>query len=301
MAGSASLEFIQQVLVDADDDAELDAWAVLDALDTLVDRSLVAVLPSGERRRAALSPARNAARLRARVSGGGGRAAGAAASPRAGGGGAVRCRLRGVLQRSRRRGRLAAPPRARPRQRARRLALGPRRGRRRAWSCASARTLLRALPPSLHARAHGTGRCLRGAHRAGVPEALQLQAWIELSCVLADSQKARGRHAAEAALALARRLDARQGDRFVLYHALCRAASAAAQAGDLAAGAGAARRAAGARRSVLAGAAPALGRRGRTVGRAHERRHRGCPASRPPPAGPGPGARQPCRRSPSAT
>ena len=48
MAGSASLEFIQQVLVDADDDAELDAWAVLDALDTLVDRSLVAVLPSGD-------------------------------------------------------------------------------------------------------------------------------------------------------------------------------------------------------------------------------------------------------------
>ena len=45
MAGSASLEFIQQVLVDADDDGELDAWAVLDALDTLVDRSLVAVLP----------------------------------------------------------------------------------------------------------------------------------------------------------------------------------------------------------------------------------------------------------------
>jgi hypothetical protein len=66
-----------------------------------------------------------------------------------------------------------------------------------------------------------------------LPEALQLQAWIELSCVLADSQKARGRHAAEQALALARRLDARQPDHFVLCHALCRAASAAAQASDL--------------------------------------------------------------------
>ena len=41
IAGSASLELVQQVLVDADDGA-LDPWAALDALDTLVDRSLVA-------------------------------------------------------------------------------------------------------------------------------------------------------------------------------------------------------------------------------------------------------------------
>ncbi|MFL6664513.1 MAG: hypothetical protein ACJ8G7_20245, partial [Rhizobacter sp.] len=57
--------------------------------------------------------------------------------------------------------------------------------------------------------------------------------WLELSCVLADSQKARGRRAAEEALALARRLVAQQPDRFVLYDALSRAASAAAQADDL--------------------------------------------------------------------
>ena len=44
MAGSASLQFIQQVLADVEDGGELDAWAVLDALDALVDRSLVAVL-----------------------------------------------------------------------------------------------------------------------------------------------------------------------------------------------------------------------------------------------------------------
>jgi predicted ATPase len=47
MAGSASLGFIQQVLVDADD-GSFDVWAVFDALDTLVDRSLVAVLASGD-------------------------------------------------------------------------------------------------------------------------------------------------------------------------------------------------------------------------------------------------------------
>ena len=68
-----------------------------------------------------------------------------------------------------------------------------------------------------------------------LPEALQLQAWIELSCVLADSQKARaaprGRGGARAGAPAGRPA----GDRFLLYHALCRAASAAAQADDLAA------------------------------------------------------------------
>jgi hypothetical protein len=52
--------------------------------------------------------------------------------------------------------------------------------------------------------------------------------------VLADPRKARGRAAADRALALARRLDPTQPDRFALYHALARAASAAAQADDLA-------------------------------------------------------------------
>ena len=95
-------------------------------------------------------------------------------------------------------------------------------------------TLLRALPPSLHVERMALADACEARLGPTVPDALQLRAWIELSCVLADSQKARGRHAAEAALALARRLDARETDRFVLYHALCRAASAAAQAGDLA-------------------------------------------------------------------
>src|SRR5205085_3888977 len=47
VAGSASLGLVQAVLADPDD-AGLDAWAVLDALDTLVDRSLVVVSASGD-------------------------------------------------------------------------------------------------------------------------------------------------------------------------------------------------------------------------------------------------------------
>jgi hypothetical protein len=57
--------------------------------------------------------------------------------------------------------------------------------------------------------------------------------WIEVSCALADTYKQRARQAAENALRLARTLDGTQPDRFALFHALARCASAAAQAGDL--------------------------------------------------------------------
>jgi len=46
MSGSASLAFIQEVV--ADEQGPLDAWAVLDALGSLVDRSLVTVLAGDE-------------------------------------------------------------------------------------------------------------------------------------------------------------------------------------------------------------------------------------------------------------
>jgi predicted ATPase/DNA-binding winged helix-turn-helix (wHTH) protein len=46
ISGSATLAFIQQVA--ADEQGALDTWAVLDALGTLVDRSLVVVLPDDE-------------------------------------------------------------------------------------------------------------------------------------------------------------------------------------------------------------------------------------------------------------
>ncbi len=94
-------------------------------------------------------------------------------------------------------------------------------------------TMLRALPPSLHVERMALADACEAAIAPELPEPLQLKAWLELSCVLADTQKARARRVAERALALARSLDASQPDRFALYHALCRAASAAAQTDDL--------------------------------------------------------------------
>ena len=45
VVGSCSLQLAQQIAADAAGAGPIDAWAVLDALDVLVDRSLVAVLP----------------------------------------------------------------------------------------------------------------------------------------------------------------------------------------------------------------------------------------------------------------
>ncbi len=48
VVGSCSLQMAQQVAADAASEGPIDAWAVLDALDVLVDRSLVAVLPGDD-------------------------------------------------------------------------------------------------------------------------------------------------------------------------------------------------------------------------------------------------------------
>jgi len=48
VVGSCSLELAQQVAADDAGKGPIDAWAVLDALDVLVDRSLVAVLPGDD-------------------------------------------------------------------------------------------------------------------------------------------------------------------------------------------------------------------------------------------------------------
>lgn len=48
VAGSCSLQLAQQIAADAAGAGSIDAWAVLDALDVLVDRSLVAVLPGDD-------------------------------------------------------------------------------------------------------------------------------------------------------------------------------------------------------------------------------------------------------------
>jgi hypothetical protein len=98
-----------------------------------------------------------------------------------------------------------------------------------------AATLLRALPSSLHAERMALASACEARLDGVLPEPLEFQVCIELSCALADTYKQRARQAAEQALRLARKRDASQPDRFPLYHALARCASAAAQGGDLAA------------------------------------------------------------------
>ncbi|HEY2188054.1 MAG TPA: winged helix-turn-helix domain-containing protein [Caldimonas sp.] len=230
VAGSGSLEFIQQTLVDADD--ALDIWAVVDALDTLVDRSLAAVLTTGddgESRYRLLETPRAYALERLDEAG-----------------------ERPALQRRHAIALAAMFDAAYEEFFSGRVAVDDWLRRLEAdfdnardalrWARAAGEAevelrigsiMLRALPPSLHVERMALADACEARIAPEMPEDLQLRAWIELSCVLADPQKARGRLAAEAALALARRLDGRQADRFDLYHALCRAASAAAQADDL--------------------------------------------------------------------
>ena len=231
MAGSASLEFIQQVLTDAGDGGELDEWAVLDALDGLIDRSLVAVLATDDE-----------GRPRYRL----------LESPRAYA--LERLDDAGERQALQRRhamalaamfdaaydeyfsGRIGADDwlrrRAADLDNARDALAWARTAGDASAELAIGATLLRALPPSLHAERMALADACEARIGASVPERLQLRAWIELSCAWADTQKLRSREAAGRALSLARRLDRPEDDRFMLYHALCRSASAAAQAGD---------------------------------------------------------------------
>src|SRR5262249_18196249 len=99
-------------------------------------------------------------------------------------------------------------------------------------------TLLRALLSASHVeRMALADACARQVVAHAMPEPLQLRVWLELSCVWANPQKQLARDAATRAVELARRLQVPGGDRFELYHALARAASAAAQIDDLAAAA----------------------------------------------------------------
>ena len=269
--GSASLEFIQQVLVDADDGAELDAWAVARRA-----RHAGGPLAGGgadieRRRRAALPPARNArAPTRSSVWQTAGEQAGAAASPRAGGGRAVRCRLRGVLHRSRRRGRLAAPPRSPTSTMRATPCAGPAAPATPRWSCASARRCC--------------ARCRRRCtcERMALADACEARHPVRPSRSLAiagmDRAQLRAGRFAEGprppcgrdGACLGAATGCTPGGPLRPVPRLCRAASAAAQTSDPAAGR--------ARLDELQGledpAWPAqrlhLGRRGRAVARPHE-------------------------------
>jgi predicted ATPase/DNA-binding winged helix-turn-helix (wHTH) protein len=238
MAASASLAFIRQVLVDADAGGAFDAWGVLDALDVLVDRSLVAVLNPSDghglpRYRLLESP----------------RAFALERLDRAGERAALQRRhavaLTAMFDAAYElyfSGRIGAD--------AWEQQLAPDLDNARdawTWACTAGETrmaltigatLLRALPSSLHRERMALAEACDAllARDAALPEDLQQRAWIELNRAWADTQKARARDAADRSLALARHLDRHaSGDRFTLYHALCRVTSAAAQAGDVAA------------------------------------------------------------------
>ena len=242
VAGSGSLEFIQRVLADPpDSDAPdaLDAWGVLDALDDLIDRSLVAVVARGDadtpRYRLLESPRALALQLLADA------------------------RERAELQRRHAHavadlldaeyeayfsGRVGVDAWLA------RLELELDNARD-ALACAQANgdvvlelrigaTLLRALQSSSHAERMAVADvCARAIAAAGdaVTDALRMRVWLELSCVWANPQKQYARDAAGRAVELARRLCSGEQGRFELYHALARAASAAAQTDDLAAAA----------------------------------------------------------------
>ena len=232
IAGSGSLALILQVLTDDVEEGELDRFGVLDALDVLVDRSLVTMLSIGDDRepRYRLLESPRAYALE-RLEAAGERTAlqrrhayAVAAtfdaayvdyfSGRAGADEWMQQReldfdnARDAVHWARREGELEVE-----------LRVGA--------------TLLRALPSSLHAERMALADACEARLDSRVPEPLQFQVWIELSCALADTHKQRARRAAEQAVHLARKLQASEPDRFALYHALSRCSSAAAQSGDL--------------------------------------------------------------------
>ncbi|HEY6512155.1 MAG TPA: winged helix-turn-helix domain-containing protein [Burkholderiaceae bacterium] len=231
LAGSGSLKLIEALLVDGDDDL----WAVLDALDTLVDRSLVVALPQGDGHiepRYRLLETPRAFALQCLDS------AGERAALQRRHALAVAAVLDAAYDEYFS-GRIGVDDwlhqRAPDFDNAREALQQARAAEDSELQLRIGTTMLRALPPSLHDERVALADAVEACIHEQLPQPLQLKAWIELNCVLADPQKARGRVAAERALALARRLDPAQPDRFALYHALARAASAAAQADELAA------------------------------------------------------------------
>jgi predicted ATPase/DNA-binding winged helix-turn-helix (wHTH) protein len=231
IAGSGSLEFIQQVVADAHDGGDLGPWSVLDALDTLVDRSLVAVLGAhddGAPRYRLLESPRAYALERLDEAG-----------------------ERAALQRRHALAlaaifdaayddyfsdRIGADDWMRKMgadlDNARDALAWARQAAQATVELTIAATSMRALPPSLHTERSALADACEPRVAAGVPEPLQWRAWIEISCAWANTQKVRSHHAAERALELARKLDRPHDDRFMLYHALCLAAGATAKIAD---------------------------------------------------------------------
>ena len=232
IAGSASLGLIQQVVADDGERAELGRWAMLDALDILVDRSLVTVLSiddDREPRYRLLESPRAFALERLEAA-----AERAAVQRRHAHAVAAMFDAAYVDYFS---GRVGADAWMQQREldfdNAREALHWARSENAIDVELRVGATLLRALPSSLHAERMALASACEARLDPTLPEPLQAQVWIELSCAFADTHKQRARQAAEQALRLARGMNGSRGDGFALYHALARCASAAAQGGDL--------------------------------------------------------------------
>ncbi|HEU5293963.1 MAG TPA: hypothetical protein VFU71_04160, partial [Burkholderiaceae bacterium] len=237
VSGSASLDLLQSLLIDpAGCDESLDAWGVLDALDELVDRSLVVVVPQGDgapRYRLLDSPRALALEL---LEAAGERPALQERHARlvaahfetayhsyfAGRGGAVAWlhELEPDLDNARQ---ALASARA-LHDVGVELTLGA--------------TLLRAMSTAAHsermALADACAASLETTAAEALPRALRLRVWTELSSVWVNAQKQQSKLAADRAVELARSGDGSDDDRFALCRALARAATSAAQSQELA-------------------------------------------------------------------
>ena len=246
MVGSASLELIQQVVSDPDGTqagqgvaghGDLDAWAVLDVLGVLVDRSLVAVLNTdADLEISAATPPRY--RL--------------LESPRAYA--LERLAASGEQPALRQRHALAmaalfdaawenyyggsvgyedwmhrlAPDLDNAREAFAWAASAGDTGS----ALAIAATLLRALPASQHAERMALADRCEALIGPAAPERLQQRAWAALCAQWGNTQKRRSHDAAIRALGLARALCAGADDAFPLYLVLCHLSKLAAAFGE---------------------------------------------------------------------
>jgi hypothetical protein len=231
MAGSASLTLIQQVV--ADPAGELDAWAVLDAMSILADRSLLTVHPTQEadepRYRLLESPAAYARELL--------QAAGEEAELRGRHARALFTLLEATTQ-ANRDAQLSA------REWLRRCEPDVYNARQAfAWAQAAAEPalalglgsiLMQVLPATLDAeRLALCDACELLLRSHELPARLSLHAWGAVRRTLGMRWHQRARAAGRQELALARRLDDPQADRWDLFRALVDEALLATSEGDV--------------------------------------------------------------------
>ena len=217
--GSASLEAME--LVVPDPEGEFDAWAVMDAMGVLIDRSLVEVLATDKTRpnRAIgcliqcmlmhWSGCRAPARRR-RCAGG------------------TRCTP--WLPTSMQPTKVALMARWNSKWRGTEGADFDNAREAREWALEFGDVaielrivvgLLFTLPPSVHSERMVLAERCEALITKDMPARLQCRAWGELSRVLVNSDRRRGHDAARQEIRFARALDAHEPDRFVLYRALC--------------------------------------------------------------------------------